>query len=190
MTSRKLLLRVEPVTLHSQQSNIMLRSYCIALTSFQEHICKIKRPEPQEAIFRARATERWGHTDTIDGNACIWSTQSQTNIFMLLFSFNNHCPALNFKTGFLFHLDFERTCLQRRFLPAVCMQLLCRLQPPDVFDYNMTVVNFEDITIPTTGISVGKQSRRRKVSATNFRWELCLLGCCEKKKQWFDHLQC
>lgn len=141
---------------------------CITLTSFQEHICKIKRPKPQEAIFRARATESWGHTDAIDGNACIWSTQSQTQIFILPFSFSNYCPALNFKTGSLFHPDFERTCLQRRFPPAACMQLLCRLQPPDVFDYYSTVVNFEHITIPTAGISVGKQPRKRKMTATNF----------------------
>lgn len=101
---------------------------------------------------------------------------------MLLFSFRNHCCALNFKTCSLFHPDFEHTCLQRRILPAVCMQMLCRLQPPDVFDYNSTVVNFEDITIPTAGISMEKQSRRRKITATIFRWELCLLGCCEKEK--------
>lgn len=49
------------------------------------------------------------------------------------------------------------------------MQLLCKLQPPDVLDYNSTVVNFEDITIATAGISVGKQSRRRKMTAIDFR---------------------
>lgn len=59
------------------------------------------------------------------------------------------------------------------------MQLLCKLQPPDVFDYNSTVVNFEDITIPTAGISMGKESRRRKMTGINFRRELCLSGCRE-----------
>lgn len=62
------------------------------------------------------------------------------------------------------------------------MQLLCRLQPPDVFDYNSTVVNFEDITIPTAGISMEKESRRRKMTVINFRRELCLLGCREGKQ--------
>lgn len=102
---------------------------------------------------------------------------------MLLFPFSNHCPTFNFKTCSLCHPDFERTCLQRRFLPAVCMQLLCMLQPPDVFDYNSTVVNFKDITIPTAGISAGKQSRQRKLTATKFRWELCLWRCCETQKK-------
>lgn len=140
--------------------------YCSSLTSFQEHICEVKRPEPQEAVFRAGATERWGHADTIDGNACIWSTQPQTHISMLFLTFSNHCSALNLKTGSLFHPDFDCTSLQRRFLPAIFTQLLRRLQPPDVFDYNSTVVNFKDVTIPTACISVGKQSRRSRMTAT------------------------
>lgn len=59
------------------------------------------------------------------------------------------------------------------------MWLLCRLQPPDVFDYNSTVVNFEDITISAAGISVGNQSLMKINIATNYRLgELCHLKCC------------
>lgn len=134
-----------------------------ALTCFQEHIGEIKGPEPQEAIFRAGATERWGHAEAVDGDARIWREQLQARPSLhcvFVFQWKPRSCSLNkhHTTCTPCHAS-ECTCLRGWFLPAVWTWLLCRLQPPDVFDYNFTVVNFEDITISAAGISVGKQPR-------------------------------
>lgn len=59
------------------------------------------------------------------------------------------------------------------------MWLLCRLQPPDVFDYNSTVVNFEHVTIPTAGISVGIKNGNK--DCHSFYTTIILLECCGEK---------
>lgn len=67
---------VETVIVCLLLSNVMSHPRRAARTSFQENIRKIARPEPQEAIFRARATEGRGHADAINSNARTWSTHT------------------------------------------------------------------------------------------------------------------
>lgn len=53
--------------------------------------------------------------------------------------------------------DFIPTCVKSPFFPAVRMLLLCRQQPPDVFNNNSAVVDFEDMATPAASKSIDKK---------------------------------
>lgn len=121
-------------------------------TSLQEHARKIKGPEPQEAVFRARATERWGNADGIDGNARTWVTQTKRHTLYIVLA--PHSPMSCFKLLTLCHTDSNCTWFKSLILPVVCRQ-----QSPDIFYNNSAVINLKDIAASTADVSVGKQSR-------------------------------
>ncbi len=90
-------------------------------------------------------------------------THTHTNVFIGSSFFSplpNSCFKLLDNKHVLSPTDFRLTCIKRQFLPAVCVLLLCRQQPPDISDNNFAVVDFKDIATPTAGKSMGRQSQR------------------------------
>ncbi len=88
---------------------------------------------------------------------------THTNVFIGSSFFSplpNSCFKLLDNKHVLSPTDFRLTCIKRQFLPAVCVLLLCRQQPPDISDNNFAVVDFKDIATPTAGKSMGRQSQR------------------------------
>lgn len=142
-------------TVHLPQLNVLPRP--TVLTSLQEDCRKIKGPEPQEAIFRARSTEGWGHTDAVDCDAWTWDRHTHTiwcpprQVFSLY-------PALCLEllSNKHFPTDFRHTCVKSPFLPAVCMLLLRRQQPPDIPNNNSAVVDLKDMATPAASKSTVK----------------------------------
>ena len=66
------------------------------------------------------------------------------------------CFELLNNKHFISPTDFRPTCVKSPFLPALCMLLLCRRQPPDISNNNSAVVYLEDMAAPAAGISMVK----------------------------------
>lgn len=78
---------------------------------------------------------------------------------------HTHTHTLKTWIGFLipntcFKTTKEHTGVKSQFLPAVCMLLLCRQQPPDIPNYNPAVVDLKDEATPTAGESNARQSQK------------------------------
>lgn len=93
------------------------------------------------------------HTDT--------HTDILTGSLQSFFSLPNLCHKILNNKHFLSPTDFIATCVKSQFLPAICMLLLCRQQPPNISNNNSAVVDFKDMATPTAGKSMGRQSKRQ-----------------------------